>query len=43
MKRLTLLTAIQLIALPIMAQTPVWLDPKVNSENEIADVADYFA
>jgi beta-galactosidase len=43
MKRLALLTAIQLIALPIMAQTPVWLDPKVNSENEIADVADYFA
>ncbi|MBQ9386165.1 MAG: DUF4981 domain-containing protein [Bacteroidaceae bacterium] len=43
MKRLTLLTAIQLIALPIMAQTPVWLDPKVNSENEKPDVADYFA
>lgn len=43
MKRLALLTAIQLIALPILAQTPVWLDPKVNSENEIADVADYFA
>ena len=43
MKRIALLTVIQLVLIPLTAQQPVWLDPKVNSENEIADVADYFA
>ena len=33
----------QLFLLPVVAQQPVWLDPKVNSENEKPDVADYFA
>ena len=43
MKRIALLTMLQLSFLQIMAQQPVWLDPKVNSENEKPDVADYFA
>jgi len=43
MKRITLLTMLQLALFPVMAQQPVWLDPKVNSENEKPDVADYFA
>ena len=33
----------QLVLIPALAQTPVWLDPNVNSENEKPDVADYFA
>ena len=33
----------QMMLLPALAQQPVWLDPKVNSENEKPDVADYFA
>ena len=33
----------QLALLPVIAQQPVWLDPKINSENEKPDVADYFA
>ncbi len=43
MKRIALLTIIQLVLIPLTAQQPVWLDPKVNSENEKPDVADYFA
>jgi beta-galactosidase len=43
MKRIALLTVIQLVLIPLTAQQPVWLDPKVNSENEKPDVADYFA
>ena len=43
MKRIALLTFFQLALIPLMAQQPVWLDPKVNSENEKPDVADYFA
>ena len=43
MKVFTLLTAIQFLMIQAVAQTPVWLDPKVNSENEKPDVADYFA
>ena len=43
MKRIALLTIIQLSMIPLAAQQPVWLDPKVNSENEKPDVADYFA
>ena len=43
MKRIALLTMFQLALVQIMAQQPVWLDPKVNSENEKPDVADYFA
>ena len=43
MKRIALLTIIQLALIPLTAQQPVWLDPKVNSENEKPDVADYFA
>jgi len=33
----------QFALLSALAQQPVWLDPKVNSENEKPDVADYFA
>ena len=33
----------QLMLIPVFAQQPVWLDPKVNSENEKPDIADYFA
>ena len=43
MKRIALLTMLQLALFQMMAQQPVWLDPKVNSENEKPDVADYFA
>ena len=43
MKRIALLTMLQLAFIQAMAQQPVWLDPKVNSENEKPDVADYFA
>ena len=43
MKRISLFAALQLMLLPVVAQQPVWLDPKVNSENEKPDVADYFA
>ena len=43
MRRITLLTVLQLVLIPALAQTPVWLDPNVNSENEKPDVADYFA
>jgi len=43
MKRRLLLIVLQFVLLPAIAQQPVWLDPKVNSENEKPDVADYFA
>ena len=43
MKRIALLTMLQVALFQAMAQQPVWLDPKVNSENEKPDVADYFA
>jgi len=43
MKKITLLAVLQLMLLPVSSQQPVWLDPKVNSENEKPDVADYFA
>ena len=43
MKRIALLTILQIALIPVIAQQPVWLDPKVNSENEKPDVADYFA
>ena len=43
MRRIALLTVLQLVLIPALAQTPVWLDPNVNSENEKPDVADYFA
>ena len=43
MKRTALLTIFQIALIPVFAQQPVWLDPKVNSENEKPDVADYFA
>ena len=43
MKRIALLTILQSVLIPLIAQQPVWLDPKVNSENEKPDVADYFA
>ena len=43
MKRFTLLTLVQIALIPVFSQQPVWLDPKVNSENEKPDVADYFA
>ena len=43
MKRISIVALMQLFLLPVVAQQPVWLDPKVNSENEKPDVADYFA
>ena len=43
MKKIALLTIIQIALIPLMAQQPVWLDPNVNSVNEKPDVADYFA
>ena len=43
MKRITVWALMQMMLLPALAQQPVWLDPRVNSENEKPDVADYFA
>ena len=43
MKKIALLTILSCALLPVMAQQPVWLDPKTNSENEKPDVADFFA
>lgn len=43
MKRFTLLALVQMVLIPVFSQQPVWLDSKVNSENEKPDVADYFA
>lgn len=43
MKRILFLAALLKIMMPVASQQPVWLDPKVNSENEKPDVADYFA
>ena len=43
MKRIALLTILQLALIEVTAQQPVWLDPKVNSVNEKPDVADCFA
>lgn len=43
MRRFILSVMVQLPLMSMMAQTQVWLDPKVNSENERPDVADYFA
>ena len=43
MKRISLVALMQVFLIPAFAQQPVWLDPKVNSENEKPDVADYFA
>ncbi len=43
MRRIVLSTVLQLVLIPALAQTPVWLDPNVNSENEKPDVSDYFA
>ena len=42
MKKLALLALAQIAVLPMMA-AEYWLDPKVNSVNEKAPVADYFA
>ena len=42
MRKSILIFLAQLILLPVFADE-VWLDPKVNSENEKPDVADYFA
>ncbi len=43
MKKLTLLLTLTCAAINMMAQTPEWLDPKVNSVNEKRAVANYFA
>ena len=43
MKRISLLAALQLVMLPVLAQQPMWLDPKVNSDNRMPRVSDYFA
>ena len=42
MKRISLLAVILIFVMSSKA-SEVWLDPKVNSENEKPDVADYFA
>ena len=43
MKRISLLTVLQLIMLPVLAQQPMWLDPKANSDNRMPRKADYFS
>ena len=43
MKRLSLLAALQFVMLPVLAQQPMWLDPKVNSDNRMPRTADFFA
>ena len=43
MKKTILLLTLMCAVFGIAAQTPVWLDPKVNQENEEQAVANYFA
>lgn len=44
MRRISLLlSALVYVVMGVMAQTPVWLDPEVNQENEKRAVANYFA
>ena len=43
MKKMTALLTLVTIVTGVCAQTPVWLDPKVNQENEERAVANYFA
>ena len=43
MKRLSILAALQFVMLPVLAQQPMWLDPKVNSDNRMPRTADFFA
>ena len=43
MKKTILLLTLMCAVFGIAAQTPVWLDPKVNQENEERAVANYFA
>ena len=43
MKRISLLAVLQLIMLPVLAQQPMWLDPKANSDNRMPRMADYFS
>ena len=43
MRRINLIAALQFVLLPVLAQQPMWLDPKVNSDNRMPRVADFFA
>jgi beta-galactosidase len=43
MKKITALLTLATVVTGVCAQTPVWLDPKVNQENEERAVANYFA
>ena len=43
MKRITALLTLVTVVIGVCAQTPEWLDPKVNSVNEKEAVANYFA
>ena len=43
MKKITFLAVLQLVLLPAFAQQPMWLDPKVNHDNRMPRMADYFA
>ena len=42
MKKTVLIAALQLVLLPMLAQQPMWLDPKVNSDNRMPREADHF-
>lgn len=42
MKKTVLIAALQFVLLPMLAQQPMWLDPKVNSDNRMPRAADYF-
>ena len=43
MKKITFLAVLQLVLLPAFAQQPMWLNPKVNHDNRMPRMADYFA
>lgn len=43
MKKKVIIAALQFVMLPLIAQQPMWIDPKVNSDNRMPRAADYFS
>lgn len=43
MKKKVIIAALQFVMLPLIAQQPMWINPKVNSDNRMPRAADYFS
>lgn len=43
MKKKVIIAVLQFVMLPLIAQQPMWIDPKVNSDNRMPRAADYFS